>query len=126
MSSGLPHLDPAVADELLTVTGSWPLLLKLVNKILVDTQAAIDVSAHGAALAERLRAGGPAVVDDLASDPGQGLDVDQPPQRRRAVRATIQASTSLLASRDAERFAELGVFAAHETIPFAMVAQLWR
>ena len=38
----------------------------------------------------------------------------QPQQRERAVRATIEASTSLLSRGDAERFAELGVFAEDE------------
>ena len=47
-------------------------------------------------------------------------------QRARAVRATIEASTGLLDGQDAERFAELGVFAEDETIPFGLVARLWR
>ena len=54
------------------------------------------------------------------------LDVGQPSQRERAVRATIEASTGLLSGDDAERFAELGVFAEDEAIPFGLVAQLWR
>ena len=36
LTSGLPPLDPAIADGLLAVTGRWPLLLRLVNEILVD------------------------------------------------------------------------------------------
>ena len=47
-------------------------------------------------------------------------------QRARAVRATIEASTGLLSRDDAERFAELGVFAEDETIPFGLVARLWQ
>jgi hypothetical protein len=109
LTSGLPQLDPAVADGLLAVTGRWPLLLRLVNKVLADyAQVAADVSAQGAVLQQRLRAGGPAVVDDLLGDAGRGLDVGQPQQRAQAVRATIGASTSLLDRHDAERFAELG------------------
>ena len=50
----------------------------------------------------------------------------QPDERARAVRATIEASTGLLDSQDAERFAELGVFAEDETIPFHLVARLWQ
>ena len=42
------------------------------------------------------------------------------------MRATIEASTSLLDGDDAERFAELGVFAEDETIPFDLVARLWQ
>jgi hypothetical protein len=91
---------------------------------------AADLSAQapseGAVLQQRLRAGGPAVVDDLLGDAGRGLDVGQPQQRAQAVRATIGASTSLLDRHDAERFAELGVFAEDEIIPFHLVAQPWR
>ena len=60
----------------------------------------------------------------------RGLDVGQPDQRARAVRATIEASTGLLDRQDAERFAELGVFAEDEIIPFqlggpAMAGDRW-
>ena len=128
LTCGLPQLDPAVVQGLLAVTGRWPLLLRLVNKILADyAQVATDVDAHAALLLERLRAAGPAAVDDLVlGDAGRGLDVGQPQERARAVRATIGASTSLLAGDDAERFAELGVFAEDEAIPFGLVARLWQ
>ena len=127
LTSGLPPLDPAVVQGLLAVTGRWPLLVRLVSKILADyARMAPDVSAKGAVLLERLRAGGPAVVDDLLGDAGRGLDVGKPQERALAVRATIGASTSLLDRQDAERFAELGVFAEDEAIPFGLVARLWR
>ena len=127
LTAGLPPLDETVAAGLLEVTGRWPLLLRLVNKILADYAGlAPDVSAKGTVLVERLRERGPAVVDDLLGVTGRGLDVSQPADRARAVRATIGASTSLLDSRDAERFTELGVFAEDETIPFGLAARLWR
>jgi hypothetical protein len=48
LTSGLSALDPAVAEGLLAVTGRWPLLLRLVNKILADyARVAPDVSAQG-------------------------------------------------------------------------------
>ena len=121
----LPPLDAAVADALLAVTGRWPLLLRLANKILASAASAgQDVSAAGAALAGRLRAAGPAAADDLLGV--TGLNVGQPEQRARAVRATIEASTSLLSRQDAERFAELAVFTEDEVIPFGLVARLWQ
>jgi WD40 repeat protein len=130
LTSGLPPLDEAVVAGLLAVTGRWPLLVRLVSQILADyAQVAGDesaVSAQGAVLLEQLAAGGPAVVDELRGDGGRGLDVGQPDQRARAVRATIEASTDLLDGQDAERFAELGVFAEDETVPFGLVARLWR
>jgi hypothetical protein len=126
LTSGLPMLTRPVAERLLDVTGRWPLLLRLVNKILVNTAAAgADVSEAGEELYERLRAGGPAVVDDLLGEAGRRLRVDRPQERARAVRATIEASTSLLDPGDGERFAELGVFAAGETIPFSLIRRLW-
>ena len=66
------------------------------------------------------------MVDDLVGKVGRGLDVGQPAQRAQAVRATIGASTSLLERHDADRFAELAVFAEDETISFSLVSRLWR
>ena len=125
LTSGLPDLDPGVAEGLLAVTGRWPLLLRLVNGILIHVKLARqDVSAAGAQLHSRLQADGPVVVDELSGiiDP---LDVDKPRERARAVRATIIASTSLLNQGEAERFTELSIFAEDETIPFGLVARLW-
>jgi hypothetical protein len=127
LTAGLPHLDPGVTDDLLAVTGRWPLLLRLVNEALADyAQVAADVSAQAGVLAARLRARGPAAVDDVLGNDGRGLDVGRPDQRAQAVRATIEASTSLLPAGYAERFAELGVFAEDEVIPFALAALLWQ
>jgi hypothetical protein len=120
----LPRLNTAVIDKLLAVTGWWPLLLLLTDKILAGAvSAGQDVSAAGTALAERLRTAGPAAADDLLGV--TGLEEGQPEQRARAVRATIEASTSLLSREDAHRFAELAVFAEDEVIPFSLTARLW-
>ena len=120
----LPPISGTVTDTLLAVTGRWPLLLRMANKILASAvDAGQDVSAAGTALAGRLRAVGPTAADHLLGV--TGLDVDQPDQRARAVRATIEASTSLLSPRDAERLAELAVFAEDEVIPFRLVVRLW-
>ena len=120
----LPPLSATVTDILLAVTGRWPLLLRMANKILASAvETGQDVSAAGKALAERLRIAGPTGADDLLGM--TGLDVEKPDQRARAVRATIEASTSLLSQQDAERLAELAVFAESEVIPFRLVARLW-
>ena len=127
LTSGLPPLDPAAVQGLLDATGRWPLLLRLVSKILADyARVAVDVSEQAMVLLEKLRAGGPAVVDELLGDAGRVLDIGQPHERAQAVRATIEASTGLLGRQDAERFAELAIFAEDETIPFNTVARLWR
>jgi WD40 repeat protein len=125
--SGLPPLAPALVAGLLAVTGRWPLLLRLANKILANAaQAGADVPAAGARLLARLQEGGPAAVDELSGEAGRILEVGQPRERARAVQATIGASTSLLDPQDVQRFAELAVFAEDETIPFSLAAQLWR
>ncbi len=126
LTYGLPTMDPTVTEGLLSVAGRWPLLLRLVNKILTDAHMAPDLSAQGAALLQRLYAGGPAAVDDLLGGVSRGLDVGQPQERALAVRLTIGASTSLLDRQEAERFTELGVFAEDEIIPFGLLARLWR
>ena len=127
LTSGLPPLDARAVHGLLEVTGRWPLLLRLINKILADyTIVAADVSDQARVLLERLRASGPAVGDEFLGGVGTGLEVGQPEERARAVRATIAASTDLLDRQDVERFAELGVFAEDEAVPFSMVATLWR
>jgi len=95
--------------ELLAVTGRWPLLLRLVNMILANAAGAgADVPAAAAELRARLRAGGPAVVDELTGESGRSLDVSQPQDRERAVRATIEASTRLLGAKDADRLSGSG------------------
>ena len=129
LTGGLPPLDQAIVAQLLAVTGRWPLLLRLVNQILADyVQVAADssaVSAQGAVLVERLTASGPAVIDEFGGEERR-LDVSQPQERARAVRATIEASSGLLDGQAAERFTQLGVFAEDEIVPFHLVAWLWR
>jgi hypothetical protein len=129
LAAGLPPLDEVVVAGLLAVTGRWPLLLRLVNKILADYAQVADaaaVSAQGKVLLGQLEAGGPGVVDEFRGDRGRGLDVGQPSQRAQAARATIGASTGLLDDPDKVRFTELGVFAEDEIIPFRLVATLWK
>ena len=127
LTAGLPPLEEAVVTGLLAVTGRWPLLLRLVNKILATyARMAGELDVQGAALVKRLTEGGPAVVDEVLREDGRTLDVGDPGQREQAVRATIEASTGLLSGDDAERFAELSVFAEDEAIPFGLVVRLWQ
>ena len=61
LTSGLPPLDPAVVG-LLAVTGRWPLLLRLVNKILADyarvARGCVRARGGAAGAAARWRPGG--------------------------------------------------------------------
>jgi WD40 repeat protein len=122
----LPRL-PATrsVDALVAETGRWPLLLRLVNKILAAQSVTRDVDAAAEDLRERLRTGGALSVDELTGETGW-LDVGDPVQRRRAVRATIEAGVGLLRSPDLDRFVELGVFVEDEEVPVDLVAGLWR
>lgn len=91
LTAGLPPLDGVVVGGLLAVTGQWPLLLRLVNRVLADyAQVSGDVAAQAAVLLERLRRDGPQAVDGFLGDAGRGLDINQPEQRAQAVRATIE------------------------------------
>jgi hypothetical protein len=121
----LPPLPAAVAEGLLKETGRWPLLLRLVNKILADQAKSRDIAAAAEELLVWLRRGGPVQVDQLGEAAGEQLDVGDPDQRRRAVRATIQASTGRLSAAEYDRFAELAVFAEDETIPVRLIMALW-
>jgi len=122
---GFPPLPPAVAAALLKKTGRWPLLLRLVNGILAEAKLR-PIAAAAEDLLGRLRRGGALQVDQLTEWAGQQLDVSDPDQRQRAVRATIQASTGRLSMADHDRFAELAVFAEDETIPITLITALWQ
>jgi WD40 repeat protein len=126
LTNDVPRLDPIVVHGLLAVTGRWPLLLRLTNRILAnaDTVGA-DTGVAATQLLERLRACGPQAADDVAGVSGQILNVDRPGDRARAVRATIEASTSLLSPHDRDRLAELAVVAEDEPIAIGMAARLW-
>ncbi|MEU8228169.1 NB-ARC domain-containing protein [Actinoplanes sp. NPDC048967] len=115
---------PQLVDELLAAAGNWPLLLRLLNKILAD-QSRFGAEPECAAreILHQVRRGGLARIDEIA---GTGLDLDDPDRRDGAVAATIEASTGLLSAADHERFAELAIFVEDEVIPISLVASLWQ
>ena len=110
------HLPEARRDELLEATAGWPLVLRIIGAHLADTRRLggnVDRAA-GDVLA-KLRVGGHRALDILNV------------KRAATVQAAIDASASLLDDpQDAERLAELGVFAEGEVIPFELVFRLWR
>ncbi|WP_225826357.1 NB-ARC domain-containing protein [Streptomyces naphthomycinicus] len=119
----LPALDDELADNLLAVTGRWPLLLRLINSLLHEVgPRAVDVNAEAARLLHSLLNHGPAAVD---GDRHATLDLSEPDERKRAVRATMRAGTQLLGSGGEDRFAELGIFAEDEPIPIGLVLRVW-
>jgi hypothetical protein len=130
LGAGLSPLPRTVSEALLRETGRWPLLLRLVNKVLLDqARFASDEASAGTAVGDmlrRLRKDGKLQMDQLTGTEARRLDVADPDQRNRAVSATIQASVGLLTSADRDRLAELAVFAEDETIPFSLVTVLWQ
>lgn len=118
-----PSWPPDVVHGLLDATGRWPLLLRLVNRLAVRRIATgADSAVVATEIVEQLRRGGPGAVDD----PALPVELDDPRQRSKAVRATIEAAALLLPPGGYERFTELGVFAEDEYVPLALVAGLWR
>ncbi|MFP3116171.1 NB-ARC domain-containing protein [Streptomyces sp. Iso 434] len=126
LTSDLDLTDGQVA-ALLAVTGGWPLLLRLVNRLLVaETATGLTTADACAQTLDLLRTAGPA-----GADIGTGahlLDLDDPAEREKAVRATVEASVRLLSesASERERLLELGVFAEDEVIPIGLVCALWR
>ncbi|WP_328474847.1 NB-ARC domain-containing protein [Actinoplanes sp. NBC_00393] len=120
----LPPISSSLLSGLLGATGRWPLLLRLVNRMLVDLVHAGAVADSAAAdVLARLRRLGPAAADP--SEPGH-VDLDEPEQRALAVQATIDASRSLLTDENRQRLAELAIFAEDEQIPVEVVLALWQ
>ncbi|MEU6866803.1 hypothetical protein ABZ924_26680 [Streptomyces sp. NPDC046876] len=104
----------------LRTAGDHPDLLT--NRLIAGQVATgADPAAVAREALDRLRVHGPAAGE------GRGpVDVlDGPGRRARAVRAAVEAATSLLPAGGAPRLAELGVFVEDESIPVPLVARLW-
>ncbi|MFI5851808.1 NB-ARC domain-containing protein [Micromonospora chalcea] len=127
LSADLPSLPPAVVNGLLVQTGRWPLLLRLVNKILLDqTRLNSDIAENAKELLQRLQRDGALQVDCLTGATVSRLDVSDPEQRDKAVAATIEASTGLLGTGDRDRFTELSIFVEDELVPVTLISALWQ
>ncbi|GLW91425.1 hypothetical protein [Actinokineospora globicatena] len=102
------------ADQLISLTGHWAILLSLVNSAVRQSVATgVDPAAAVGEVIEHLH-GGP-----------DGLDLASRDGREHAVSATITASTSRVAPTDRDRFLELGVFPEDTDIPIDLVQALW-
>ncbi|MEW2267484.1 NB-ARC domain-containing protein [Streptomyces sp. NPDC047868] len=119
----LPPLPEALVDDLLKATGRWALLLRLTNRLIAEQCAAgADPTATAERILHRLRDDGPAAVDV----PAATWNLDDPLLRNQAVRASIEAATTLLPPGGPDRFTELGIFAEDESIPIPVIALLWQ
>ncbi|WP_447047648.1 NB-ARC domain-containing protein [Streptomyces rosealbus] len=116
-------LPPLTTGALLDATGRWPLLLRLVNRQIkshVDTGQ--DPAQAAEQILDQLRVHGPQGVDPTDAT----IDVDRPEERRRAIRATVEAATGLLPAGGMDLFAELAIFAEDEVVPLPLIARLWQ
>ncbi|MEV5358052.1 NB-ARC domain-containing protein [Streptomyces sp. NPDC052693] len=119
----LPPLPGLLTDALLKATGRWALLLRLTNRLISEQCAAgADPTATAEQILHRLRHNGPAAVDD----PATTWNLDDPRLRNQAVKASIEAATTLLPPGGPDRFSELGIFAEDESIPIPVIALLWQ
>ncbi|MFE2252086.1 NB-ARC domain-containing protein [Streptomyces lavendulae] len=116
-------LPESISRALVDATGRWALLLRMANQRLVAQAATgADPAAAAYQLLTRLRVQGPTGADD----PDAPLDLNDPRRRNDAVRASIEAATTLLPPDGARRFTELGIFAEDETVPVPLVVRLWQ
>ncbi|MFF1713962.1 NB-ARC domain-containing protein [Streptomyces sp. NPDC058268] len=123
----VPH---ETVESLLEATGRWPLLLRLINRVIFaeasltsgESARTVATTAAGTRVLQQLSEIGPTAVDD----PWGPVDLDDPAQRTKAVRATIEAAVRLLPEHGAERLTELCVFATDDAVPVALVETLWR
>ena len=113
---GLPDIPARQEQDLLELTGRWPLLLDLVNRRLTDDlECGAGIDKAAATAAGQLRQRGPAALD--IADSGK---------RETAVAATIDYSLDALAPAERARFAELGIFSEDADISVTMAAMLWQ
>ncbi len=127
LKAGLPPLSDAIMRGLLEQTGRWPQPLRLINKILTEeSRLHAEINPVAWDLLQRIRRAGTLYLDQLTGTADQRLDVTDPDQRSRAIRATIEASTGLLPTASRARLEELGVFAEDATVPLELVGRLWR
>lgn len=123
----LPH---ETVESLLEATGHWPLLLRLINRVIFaeatltcgESARAAATTAAGARVLQQLSETGPTAVDDPWDPP----DLNDPVHRTKAVRATIEAAVQLLPENGAERLTELCVFSTDDAVPLSLVETLWR
>ncbi|WP_370948839.1 NB-ARC domain-containing protein [Amycolatopsis sp. cg5] len=126
VAAELAELPSAAVDELIVVTGRWPLLLRLVNKILVDqSRFRPDAGAAAEELLQRLRRRGGEEETFPIEAGNDEPDLEDHVRRRRAAAATIEAGIGLLSRTEGELFRELAISAEDGPIAVSLVAHLW-
>jgi WD40 repeat protein len=109
-------LPAAIVEDLLRVTGRWPLLISLVAARLRKVAAEPDGDALAAAQL---------TVDQITRYGPAALDVTVGNDRTRAVSVSLGLSLDMLPPGAQERFAELAIFSAETAVPARVIARLW-
>jgi WD40 repeat protein len=113
--AGLPLLDAASVEHLLSFAKGWPVLLGLIN----------------ASLRVHIDAGGPPeevtswIAGLIDSDGPAALDSTAPQHLRSTVAATVTASLDLLSPAEQARYFDLAVFEEDSDIPEHIATLLW-
>lgn len=116
LTQGIIDAPAAAVHALCMVTGYWPVLLSIANRILrrvirsgMDPAVAVDT------LAERLRRNGPAALDITSSG-----------SRAEAVAVTVEVGLDQVPPGIRDRYLELAIFAEDREIPLDLLEHYWR
>lgn len=109
-------LPAAIVEDLLRMTGRWPLLMSLVAARLRKVAAEPD---GDVLMAAQL------TVDQITRHGPAALDVTIGNDRTRAVSVNLGLSLDMLPPGGRDRFAELAVFSAETAVPAQVIARLW-
>ena len=114
LSSGLSGLSDHRLNQLVRITGRWPVLLRLVNSAIRKlTRRGLSADEATDRIAHRLLAGPTA------------LDVQRPQDRHEAVAATVEASLEVLTPEQLDRYVELAIFPEDVMVPLEALKLWW-
>jgi WD40 repeat protein len=105
-----------VVDELLKVTGRWPVLLALINGAV---RAEVN---SGRRTDDSMRE----ILQELRTTGLTALDVTDADERHTAVARTIEASLSRMTVDQRNRYSELAVFGENVAIPVPVLVRYWK
>ena len=116
LTAGVGGVPGGVVQDVLAVTGRWPVLLSLVNGAVRADQST------GRRAEESMRE----ILQELRTRGPTALDVTDATERDTAVARTIGVSLARLSAEQRERYLELAVFGEDVAIPGLVLARYWK